>query len=139
MSLLPLPKSVVWREGAFALPETAAIAWQGPDAARGVAELLAEYLRDATGLPLPVREGSAEITLVQTSDPAPDADGFLPETYTLDVAPPQPETGNRKLRTGFRRHPPERSFRCRPRPRHPDPPPASHGGGFPPRLLRLPH
>ena len=99
MSLLPLPKSVVWREGAFALPETAALAWQGPDAARGVAELLAEYLRDATGLPLPVREGSAEITLVQTSDPAPDADGFLPEAYTLDVAPPQPETGNRKPET----------------------------------------
>ena len=86
MSLLPLPKSFTAREGAFALPETAAIAWQGPDAARGVAELLAEYLRDATGLALPVREGSAEITLVQTSDPAPDADGFLPEDYTIDVS-----------------------------------------------------
>ena len=91
--LLPLPRSFVAREGTYMLPLSAAIAWQGPDSARGVAELLAEYLRAATaraggdnGLPFPVREGSAEITLVQTADPAPDADGFLPEAYSIDVS-----------------------------------------------------
>ena len=90
---LPLPRSFVAREGTYTLPFTAAISWQGPDSARGVAELLAEYLRAATaracgdnGLPFPVREGSAEITLVQTADPAPDAEGFLPEAYSIDIS-----------------------------------------------------
>ncbi len=86
-SLLPLPASVSWLEGTYELPASAAIAWQGPAAARDVAELLAEYLRPATELPLPVREGTADITLVQTAAPDADADGFLPESYTLDVAP----------------------------------------------------
>ena len=86
-SLLPFPGSFVKREGAYALPPSAAIAWQGPGAARGVAELLAEYLRAATGLALPVSEGSAEITLVQTADPAPDAEGFLAEAYSIDIDP----------------------------------------------------
>ena len=86
-SILPAPRSVSAREGSFALPETAAISWQGADSARGVAELLAEYLRAATGLALPVRQGTTEITLVQTADPAPDSDGFLPEAYSIDIDP----------------------------------------------------
>ena len=85
-SLLPFPRSFVEREGTCALTSSAAIAWQGPDTARGVAELLAEYLRAATGLALPVRQGPAEITLVQTADPAPDAAGFLPEAYSIDIS-----------------------------------------------------
>ncbi len=85
-SLLPFPRSFVEREDTCALTSSAAIAWQGPDTARGVAELLAEYLRAATGLALPVRQGPAEITLVQTADPAPDAAGLLPEAYSIDIS-----------------------------------------------------
>ena len=91
-SLLPLPKSVTWLDGAYTLPASASIAFEGPDAAQGVAELLAEYLRPATGYALPVigqvpGHTCPGITLVQTADPAPDAAGFLPEAYTLSVDP----------------------------------------------------
>ena len=84
-TIIPAPKSFEQGKGSFVPAPSAAIGWTGPAAARDVAELLAEYLRPATGLALPVREGAAEITLVQTGDPAPDADGFLPEAYTLRV------------------------------------------------------
>ena len=87
-NLLPLPRSLEEREGAFRLAPAAAIGYEGPASAREIAELLAEYLRPATGYALPVREGPAEIVLAQTApDPAPDEAGFLSEAYALDVAP----------------------------------------------------
>ena len=84
-TLVPAPSSFSAAGGTFSLPSSASVAWRGPDSAGAVAGLLAGYLRDATGFPVPVRGGDAEITLVQTGDPAPDADGFLPESYTIAV------------------------------------------------------
>lgn len=93
MNILPLPTSVTELPGSLTLSPDASIAWQGPDSARDVAELLAEYLRPATGYALPVAPGNGErgtgnaVLLVQTSSPTPDPDGFLPEDYTLAVDP----------------------------------------------------
>ena len=87
-ALVPLPRKLEERDGSFRLVPGAAIGFEGPGSAREIAELLAEYLRPATGFALPVREGAGAVTLVQTaSDPAPDDAGFLPEDYALDVAP----------------------------------------------------
>ena len=86
--IIPRPASAEWRDGAFVLSPDAAIGFEGPSPARAIAELLAEYLRPATGFALPVREGAGAITLAQAApDPEPDEAGFLPESYVLDVAP----------------------------------------------------
>ena len=85
-TLVPLPRSLEAREGAFRLAPDAAVGFEGPDSAREIAELLADCLRPATGFALPVRPGAATLSLVQTApDPAPDAAGFLPEAYALEV------------------------------------------------------
>lgn len=86
--LVPLPRTVKERDGAFRLDSGAAIGFEGPASAREIAELLAECLRPATGFALPVREGAGAITLAQSApDPEPDDAGFLPEAYALDIAP----------------------------------------------------
>ena len=78
--LVPLPRTVKERDGAFLLDPGAAIGFEGPASAREIAELLAECLRPATGFALPVREGAGAITLAQSApDPEPDDAGFLPE------------------------------------------------------------
>jgi len=61
------------------------ITWSGGGAGE-VAELLAEYLRPATGFPFPVaqKEGGA-IHLQASGVAVPDAAGFVDESYRLDV------------------------------------------------------
>ena len=58
VSLIPAVRRLTLQEGQFALPPQAAIAAAGPGAL-ALGELLAEYLRPATGLALPVTEGAS--------------------------------------------------------------------------------
>ena len=86
LSLIPLPSSCVLKTGYVDFPPTSSIAWKGKDA-EGVALLLAEYLRPATGFAWRVGADAsrAMIVLTQTRCPKPDAAGFLPEDYTLSA------------------------------------------------------
>ena len=95
--ILPKPVSCASIGDAFTLPPDSRILWRVPrgrDVAetRDLAELLAEYLRPATGWTWPVAEaapgddpGAGTILLEQTGDPEPDAAGFRPEAYTLET------------------------------------------------------
>lgn len=89
--LVPAPASVSAADGSFSTSGPAAVSWSGPDSSREVAELLAEYLRGDFGVAAAAAAasgaGAAAVALVQTADPAPDADGFLPEEYVLTVDP----------------------------------------------------
>jgi hexosaminidase len=87
-ALLPLPSTLQLLSGSTGFGPDARIAWRGPQA-RDCAELLAEYLRPATGFAwtvVPASKQSEAVTLLQTDDPQPDAAGFLPESYTLEAA-----------------------------------------------------
>lgn len=86
--LLPMPSTLARNPGTFVLSPDCRIVWKGVGASE-CARLLAEYLRPATGFPLPVQPWTEEapptptLQLIQTADPSPDDAGFLPESYTL--------------------------------------------------------
>ena len=85
-SLIPRPSCVSFLPGSVEISAAATIAWSGTGA-EACAELLAQYLRPATGYKLPVVVGDASrkgtLQLVQTGDPLPDDAGFYPEAYRL--------------------------------------------------------
>ena len=66
------------------------ITWSG-DGSRPLAELLAEYLRPATGFPFPVEpfadQAGLRIDLVAEGNPPPDDAGFYSERHTITVTP----------------------------------------------------
>jgi hexosaminidase len=78
--LIPKPGMVVRQDGQFTLTAQEAIAAEGEEALR-IAEALAEDLRPATGLPLPVSESSSGTILFRIDQTAP----IPPEGYTLDI------------------------------------------------------
>jgi hexosaminidase len=83
-ALTPAVLQLTPHAGEFALTAGATIAAHGPGA-REVAELLAEYLRPATGFPLSVtEEGGAAISLTAAKA---GTDEFADEAYTLTVSP----------------------------------------------------
>ena len=89
-NVVPAPALVEGREGEFAAGGSLAVSWSGPESAKGVAGLLAEYLEKDAGLAVSVAASpaaGAAVSLVQTADPAPDAEGFLPEGYEIEVSP----------------------------------------------------
>ena len=53
IAIIPQPQSLVCKSGSLRLSKKSVITWSG-DGAGEVAELLAEYLRPATGFPFPV-------------------------------------------------------------------------------------
>lgn len=86
ISLVPSVRSLEEVGGRFRLEAGSSIGFLGGAGARGVAELLSDYLKPATGFAWPVSEGKGTILLEQTGDPAPDEAGFFPEAYTLGVS-----------------------------------------------------
>ena len=85
-SVVPAPRcSSKVKDELFVLKPETRIGWQGENA-REMAELLADYLRPATGYELPVAEGPGDITL-EATDPSPKTDeaGFVSEQYALSV------------------------------------------------------
>lgn len=87
--LIPLPRHLEDRPGRFTLEADARICWSG-SAAREAAELLAEYLRPATGFGLGVEplSGDAERGIVLAAGEATeDTAGFVSERYVCDVSP----------------------------------------------------
>jgi hexosaminidase len=83
--ILPRPAKVPPGSSHPPLDASATITWQG-EGAEAVAELLAEYLRPATGFSLPVQEGSeGTIKLAAVGAGVADDAGFVDETYTLNV------------------------------------------------------
>ncbi len=85
-SVVPSPRSSSKiKDELFVLKPEARIGWQGENA-REMAELLADYLRPATGYELPVVEGTGDITLETTnSSSKPDETGFVSEQYAVSV------------------------------------------------------
>ncbi|WP_436837306.1 beta-N-acetylhexosaminidase [Micromonospora matsumotoense] len=90
--VVPAPASVTPRPGAhFVLPADAAVRVSADPAARDVAEQLAELLRPATGLPLPVTDlpaapGTLVLTLAATAPRGSTAvREWAEEEYRLDV------------------------------------------------------
>ena len=84
--LLPQPRNFTANGELFELKASARIVATG--AARPAAELLAEYLRPATGFTLEVAPGSAkpgDLFLEVTGDNAADDCGFCDETHRLEV------------------------------------------------------
>jgi len=91
IAIIPSPQSIERTGGRFVLAPGATIGARGPGA-RGVAELLAGYLRPATGYGLPVgAEGT--ITLVAEGEAQYDDAGFADESYRLTVADASVEIG----------------------------------------------
>ncbi|MFW5857506.1 MAG: beta-N-acetylhexosaminidase [Planctomycetota bacterium] len=90
LTVIPHPLKVDLHGTPFALTPEASVVHAG-GAAGEVAELLAAYLRPATGFPLPVRAGTAGdarggLFLQQTGESALDDAGFADEAYTLTAA-----------------------------------------------------
>ncbi|MFP4283705.1 MAG: beta-N-acetylhexosaminidase [Opitutales bacterium] len=89
LGVLPRPEKLRRHNGSFRLSEPTRIQWAGGES-QSVAELLAGYLRPATGFPLPVEEETQRhepaIVLRQTGDDPPDDAGFFDETYRLSVS-----------------------------------------------------
>jgi hexosaminidase len=86
--IVPVPQTIEPRTGCFVLEDTTKVAGVGTPEARKLGGLLADYLRPATGFPLPAGEaGSAEIVLEQTGRDRPDDAGFVEEEYELVVEP----------------------------------------------------
>ena len=83
-ALVPAVCQLTPHEGHFQLTAAATIAAHGPGV-RAVADLLAEYLRPATGFPLPVGE-QPDAAIQLTADAACD-DECAPESYRLTVSP----------------------------------------------------
>ncbi|MEX0886004.1 MAG: beta-N-acetylhexosaminidase [Phycisphaeraceae bacterium] len=88
ISIVPRPARVEGRNGWFELKPSSRVLCAGPGA-EAVAELLAAYLRPATGYELPVSQGEqrqpGDVVLVAQGEPAPDDAGFVPEAYACDV------------------------------------------------------
>ena len=88
ISLIPRPLHIEFGDGWFSITPDTSIAWSG-DGALSAAELLAEYLRPATGFTLSVvpeassRSQSIQLSCRGNSDP--DAAGFYPEKYSITV------------------------------------------------------
>jgi hypothetical protein len=88
LTIIPRPQVVAREHGTWTLAAESRVVWHGE--AQGVAELLAEYLRPATGYALPVVTGTVmpnDIILEQTGAAEPDAAGFVDEQYTCVVSP----------------------------------------------------
>ena len=85
-TVVPRPQNIEPELGLFRLEETTALAGAGSPEAGRIAGLLADYLRPATGFPLPVRHPrDAQIILEQTGPAPVDDDGFTDENYELAV------------------------------------------------------
>ena len=87
LSIIPQPRNVTETDDIFTLKSQARIVFQG-DAARPAAELLAEYLRPATGFALPIVESSAQtgdLVLKVTGANTADNCGFYDESHQLSV------------------------------------------------------
>ncbi|MBQ7667592.1 MAG: beta-N-acetylhexosaminidase [Kiritimatiellae bacterium] len=85
--IVPCPKSFKATGGEVEIAAGSEIGFAGGSGARAAAGLFAEYLQEAGFSPAPqVSEGTARLTLVQTGDPKPDAEGFLPEAYEIEVS-----------------------------------------------------
>ena len=87
IAIIPLPTRIEERSGSVTLTPDAVIAWQGTGA-EDAAQLLAEYLRPATGFALPVSTLSvapkAALQCIATGTARPDDAGFVNEAYTID-------------------------------------------------------
>lgn len=86
ISIIPKPQSLAQQEGYVELNAASNISFSG-EGAREVAELLAEYLRPATGYDFAVVDqadgGIGTIHLEATGIASPDEAGFVCEQYTL--------------------------------------------------------
>ena len=82
-AVIPRPQTMERDSGFWTLTPQSRIVWHGGEA-RDVAELLAGYLRPATGYALPVVDGAvgtSDILLEQTGVATPDDAGFVDESY----------------------------------------------------------
>ena len=85
IAIIPQPQSLVCKSGSLRLSKKSVITWSG-EGAGGVAELLAEYLRPATGFPFPVEMNQGGAIHLQASGMAiSDEAGFVDERYVLNV------------------------------------------------------
>ena len=85
LGIIPAPQFCESTGSRWIFASKASIGFIGASA-QSATELLAEYLRPATGYKLPVKQGKdSEIVLEQTANPKPDDAGFLPEDYELQV------------------------------------------------------
>jgi hexosaminidase len=87
MMIIPRPQSITAGNGVLQLSVETNITCCG-EGALAVGELLAEYLRPATGFAFPVTEGSdaGTIRLEVTGTAKSDAAGFVDESYRLRVS-----------------------------------------------------
>ena len=99
LSIIPRPKKMTVGNGRFHLHKESTITCSGKGAL-DVGQLLAEYLRPATGFPFPVAEGdsSGTIRLEALGVATPDEAGFVDERYTLTV------NDSRRFLAGPERH-----------------------------------
>lgn len=85
--IIPQPQSITPGEGEWTLTPAMSIGARGPGA-REVAELLADYLRAATGFALPVTGQDGEAIVLHADAPVShDEAGFAAEDYRLSVRP----------------------------------------------------
>ena len=86
ISIIPRPQRLMVGNGRFPLHKESTITCSGKGAL-DVGQLLAEYLRPATGFAFPVAEGDASgtIHLEALGSATPDEAGFADERYTLTV------------------------------------------------------
>ncbi|MCP4423591.1 MAG: beta-N-acetylhexosaminidase [Chloroflexi bacterium] len=86
ISIIPRPNSFVIGKGSLYLNKESTIVCCG-EGALDVGQLLAEYLRPATGFAFPITEGSNTgiIRLEAAGSARPDEAGFVDESYTLTV------------------------------------------------------
>ena len=85
IAIIPQPQSLVCKSGSLRLSKKSVITWSGEGAGE-VAELLAEYLRPATGFPFPVEMNQGGAIHLQASGMAiSDEAGFVDECYVLNV------------------------------------------------------
>ena len=81
VSIIPAPASLVEHPGVFKLSKTTSIGYTG-EAAKEYADYLKGILDASTGMELPVKKGTAAITLAINPEKIKKAEG-----YTLDVTP----------------------------------------------------
>jgi hexosaminidase len=85
INLIPQPQSLEILNGVFVLSSESKIAYSGSNSEQ-IADLLANYLKPATGFSLPIVEGeSAEITLKAIDQGVEDDAGFVDESYKLEI------------------------------------------------------
>ncbi len=89
IALFPQPQNIIWQPGSFTIDADTTIIAND----RVIGEMLASYLRPATGFPLPVQPeaagGSNQIALVEAAG--------APEAYQLTVSPQRVEIGAASL------------------------------------------